>query len=84
MAQPPAQPKIYHIVHVDRLASIVADGFLSCDAAMAKRANAGTTIGMMHHQRTTSNFGDQVSFWASCWRMRPVLLLPSLGHVVSD
>jgi ssDNA thymidine ADP-ribosyltransferase, DarT len=46
MAQPPAQPKIYHIVHVDRLASIVADGFLSCDAAMAKRANAGTTIGM--------------------------------------
>jgi hypothetical protein len=24
MPQPPAQPKIYHIVHVDRLASIVA------------------------------------------------------------
>lgn len=24
----PAQPKIYHIVHVDRLPSIVADGCL--------------------------------------------------------
>lgn len=42
----PAQPKIYHIVHVDRLASIIADGQLLCDAQMAQRANAGTTIGM--------------------------------------
>lgn len=42
----PANPKIYHIVHVDRLASIIADGQLLCDAQMAQRANAGTTIGM--------------------------------------
>lgn len=27
----PAQPKIYHIVHVDRLPSIIADGCLWCD-----------------------------------------------------
>jgi hypothetical protein len=42
----PAQPKIYHIVHVDRLASIVADGWLWSDASMIQRANSGTTIGM--------------------------------------
>ena len=43
---PPAEPKIYHIVHVDRLASIVADGFLWCDAEAQQRALAGTTIGL--------------------------------------
>ena len=42
----PAQPKIYHIVHVDRLPSIVADSNLWCDALITKRASAGTTIGM--------------------------------------
>ncbi|MCM8612812.1 DUF4433 domain-containing protein [Accumulibacter sp.] len=42
----PAKPKIYHIVHVDRLASIVADGCLWCDAEMDRRAPSGTTIGM--------------------------------------
>jgi hypothetical protein len=42
----PAQPKIYHIVHVDRLASIVADGFLWSDATMVQRQGVGTTIGM--------------------------------------
>jgi hypothetical protein len=44
--QVPNQPKIYHIVHVDRLASIIADDELKCDAAMNGRHNAGTTIGM--------------------------------------
>lgn len=42
----PPQPKIYHIVHVDRLPSIVADGFLWCDAEIVRRAPPGTTIGM--------------------------------------
>lgn len=42
----PVQPKLYHIVHVDRLASIVADGGLLCDAEVARRAPVGTTIGM--------------------------------------
>lgn len=42
----PAQPKVYHIVHVDRLASIVADGCLWCDAEIVRRAPPGTTIGM--------------------------------------
>ncbi|RWD43435.1 DUF4433 domain-containing protein [Mesorhizobium sp.] len=42
----PAQPKIYHIVHVDRLASIIADGFLWSDSEMVQRQGVGTTIGM--------------------------------------
>lgn len=42
----PPQPKIYHIAHVDRLASIVADGCLWCDAEVIRRAPPGTTIGM--------------------------------------
>ena len=46
MPEPPAQPKIYHILHVDRLASVVADGFLWCDAEVAGRTGLGTTIGM--------------------------------------
>lgn len=42
----PAQPKIYHIVHVDRLPSIIASRGLFCDAEMVKHAGLGTTIGM--------------------------------------
>ncbi|MEQ8557670.1 MAG: DUF4433 domain-containing protein [Henriciella sp.] len=42
----PPRPKIYHIVHLDKLASIAADGFLFSDAIMADRGGAGTTIGM--------------------------------------
>ena len=46
MTPPPANPKLYHIVHVDKLPSIVNDGKLVCDATMAARADAGTVIGM--------------------------------------
>lgn len=42
----PARPKIYHIMHVDRLASVVSDGHLWCDAVMMDRQGVGTTIGM--------------------------------------
>ena len=42
----PAQPKIYHIVHVDRLASIVNEGCLWSDAEVQNRQPSGTTIGM--------------------------------------
>ena len=42
----PSRPKIYHIVHVDRLASIIADGVLWCDAEMQRRPRQGTSIGM--------------------------------------
>lgn len=42
----PVRPKIYHIVHGDRLPSIIASNGLSCDAVMAAHAGLGTTIGM--------------------------------------
>lgn len=44
---PPAHPKIYHIAHVDRLPSIVADDCLWCDAEMARHPRPGTTIGVV-------------------------------------
>ena len=46
----PANPKIYHIAHVDRLASIIADGHLWCDAIIQNQPSFeppnGTTIGI--------------------------------------
>ncbi len=42
----PPEPKIYHIVHADRLPSIIADGYLWCDAEVARRGSPGSTIGM--------------------------------------
>ena len=42
----PADPKIYHIVHADRLLSIIAEDGLLCDAEVATRSPGGTTIGM--------------------------------------
>lgn len=42
----PAHPKLFHIVHVDRLASIIAANELLCDAKIEAENAAGTTIGM--------------------------------------
>ncbi len=46
MSEPPARPKIYHITHVDNLASLVADGVLLSDAEMIKRGGPKQAIGM--------------------------------------
>lgn len=42
----PDRPKIYHIIHLDRLPSVLDAGSLLCDAEMANRAGTGTVIGM--------------------------------------
>lgn len=42
----PTEPKIYHILHWDRLPSILTGGGLWCDAEIVKRDAPGTTIGM--------------------------------------
>lgn len=42
----PANPKIYHIVHVDRLESILDCGGLLSDAQIVADGAPGTTIGM--------------------------------------
>ena len=70
---PPTEPKIYHIVHVDRLASIVTDGALWSEAVLQRRARSGTTIGMgtIKQRRLTTpvkcrpglNVGDCVPFY---------------------
>jgi hypothetical protein len=45
---PPANPKIYHIVHVDKLASIAAGGCLWSDVQLENWTVPGTVIGMNH------------------------------------
>jgi len=42
----PSRPKIYHIVHVDRLPSIIKDGMLWSDAELVELGRPGTVIGM--------------------------------------
>lgn len=42
----PSRPTIYHIVHMDRLRSIIEDGFLWCDAQMTNSNRPGTVIGI--------------------------------------
>lgn len=42
----PTRPKLYHITHVDNLASIVRDGELLSDAGLAARGADVATIGM--------------------------------------
>ena len=46
MSPVPAQPKIYHITHVDNLAAIVREGVLVSDAAILARGGPSVTIGM--------------------------------------
>ena len=47
----PTEPKVYHIVHVDRLASIVEDRCLWSDTEARRRGVAGTTIGIGNIKR---------------------------------
>ena len=69
----PSQPKIYHIVHIDRWPSIIKDGYLWCDSKMRERSGAGTTIGMSDLKKSRLrlplsghkglNVGDCVPFY---------------------
>jgi hypothetical protein len=43
---PLSKPRIYHILHCDRLQSVLQDGFLYSDAIISSRAPSGTAIGM--------------------------------------
>lgn len=69
----PAQPKIYHIAHVDRLPHIIAAGHLYSDAHMQTQQGVGTTIGMSNikarrlilglSSHPTLHVGDCVPFY---------------------
>jgi hypothetical protein len=50
MMQPPAEPKIYHITHVDNLEAIVKQGRLLSDALIAQSGPI-QTIGMSKIKR---------------------------------
>lgn len=43
---PPPRPKVYHITHVDNLASIIRDGELVADATMIARGGPAAGIGL--------------------------------------
>ena len=90
---PPAEPKIYHIVHVDRLALIVADGCLWSEAVLQQCARPGTTIGMstIKQRRLTNpltcrpglNVGDCVPFYF-CPRSVMLYLIHRANHPELD
>lgn len=46
MTQPPADPKVYHILHWDRMPSVLRFGGLLPDTEMNGRDDCGTMIGM--------------------------------------
>lgn len=59
----PERPKIYHILHLDRLRSVIAEGLLS-DALISARSETGTMIGMSSikqrrlHELTLTSYPD--------------------------
>lgn len=73
MTTPPARPKIYHITHVDNLASIAREGALFSDAEMIARGGPAAGIGMSEikrrrlrlpvHCNPGSFVGDYVPFY---------------------
>lgn len=46
MSPPPNNPELYHIVHIDRLASIIQEGYLYSDALIRQKVLQGTSIGV--------------------------------------
>ena len=61
----PPNPKIYHIVHVDRLPSIIEDDQLWCDAEMVQRGETGTAIGMdkIKQRRLTKTLNSHTNLY---------------------
>lgn len=70
----PQNPKIYHILHLDRLASVVQEGGLYCDSEIIRRRLPGTIIGLDHikerrlnelvlRTNTSLHVGDCVPFY---------------------
>jgi ssDNA thymidine ADP-ribosyltransferase, DarT len=69
----PPNPEIYHIVHLDRLLSIISDGYLWCDTKFISKSHSGTNIGMdrIKNRRKSLSFssypelnvGDCVPFY---------------------
>jgi len=87
----PNKPKIYHIVHLDRLASIVKKRTLWCDKEIVKHNFGGTSVGMncikqrrLTELKLTSHpdlfVGDCVPFYF-CSRSIMLYLIHRANHV---
>lgn len=86
---PPSSPQIFHIVHHDRLASIIASQGLFCDSVIKQHSVAGSTIGMGGikddrlalpvHCHAGTNVGDYVPFYF-CPRSVMLFLLHKGNH----
>ncbi len=86
---PPAQPKVFHIAHVDRLASIIGGGSLWCDRRIVAQAAPGTIIGMggIKQRRLAlpvgchpgTNVGDYVPFYF-CSRSIMLFVIHCANH----
>ncbi|OIP44017.1 MAG: hypothetical protein AUK28_11235 [Desulfobacterales bacterium CG2_30_60_27] len=74
MTPPPAQPKIYHITHIENLPSIVAGGCIESDGRRFRQGGGHTSIGMTEIKRrrlfendvpchTGTKVGDYVPFY---------------------
>jgi len=74
MTPPPTQPKIYHITHIDNLASIVGAGCIESDGRRYRAGRKQTAIGMTEIKRRRlieldvschpgSKVGDYVPFY---------------------
>jgi hypothetical protein len=73
VTSPPANPRIFHITHVDNLASILAGGWLLSDSAMIARGGPPQSIGMADIKarrlgmpvscHTGTTVGDYVPFY---------------------
>lgn len=90
MSPVPAQPKIYHITHVDNLATIVREGVLVSDATMLARGGPSVTIGMSEIKRRRieeitvlchpdTKVGDYVPFYF-CPRSVMLYLIHRANH----
>jgi hypothetical protein len=88
----PAQPKIYHITHIDNMSTIIREGVLLCDAAIAARGGPNVTIGMSEIKRRRieeisvtchpeTKVGDYVPFYF-CPRSVMLYLLYRANHSV--
>ncbi|HXP87051.1 MAG TPA: DUF4433 domain-containing protein [Bryobacteraceae bacterium] len=86
---PPAQPKIYHITHVDNLPSIIAEGCLVSDAVMIARGGPSKAIGMSTIKQRRlgllvechpgDHVGDYVPFYF-CFRSVMLYLIYMANH----
>ena len=90
MSSVPAQPKIYHITHVDNLAAIVDEGILISDATMLIRGGPSVPIGMSAIKRRRveeiavpchpgTKVGDYVPFYF-CPRSVMLYLIHRANH----